>query len=56
MAVGQIVFTVTSVDDVDRVQLLRDGRTIEVPLPVGARTAEPVGPSDYLSLVTTPSP
>lgn len=56
LAVGQLVFTVTSVDGVDRVQLLRDGRTIEVPLPGGARTVEPVGASDYLSLLTTPTP
>lgn len=56
LAVGQLVFTVTSVDGVDRVHLLRDGRTVEVPLPGGARTAVPVGASDYLSLLTTPTP
>lgn len=55
LAVGQIVFTVTSVDGVDRVQLVRRSRTIEVPLPGGARTSEPVGASDYLRLFTDPA-
>ena len=54
LAVGQVVFSVTSVDGIDRVQLVRRGRIIEVPLPGGARTSDPVGASDYLSLLTGP--
>lgn len=56
LAIGQIVFTATSVDGVDRVQLVRRGRPIEVPLPGGALASGPVGASDYLRLLTDPSP
>lgn len=55
LAVGQIVLTATSVAGVDQVQLLRDGRTLEVPLPGGAQTAEPLRPDDYRSLVASPT-
>ena len=54
LAIGQIVFTATSVDGIDRVQLVRRGRPIEVPLPGGARASGPVGASDYLRLLTDP--
>ena len=57
LAVAQIVFTATSAEGVDRVQLLRNGRIIEVPLPGGARTSAPVGAGDYLELLTgSPEP
>jgi len=52
LAVAQIVFTATSAEGVDRIQLLRSGRIIEVPLPGGARTSAPVGAGDYLELLT----
>jgi hypothetical protein len=52
---AQLVFTVTSVQGIDRMQLVRNGRTIEVPLPGGARTSEPVGAGDYLRLLTGPA-
>lgn len=54
LAIGQVVLTATSVRGVDRVKLVRaDGKAIEVPLPDGALTAEPVQADDYASLVTT---
>jgi hypothetical protein len=52
LAIAQVVFTATSAEGVDRIQLLRRGRTIEVPLPGGARTSAPVGAGDYLELLT----
>jgi spore germination protein GerM len=55
LAMAQLVFTVTSVQGIDRMQLVRNGRTIEVPLPGGARTSEPVGAGDYLRLLTGPA-
>jgi hypothetical protein len=51
LAIGQVVLTATSVDGVDRVVFLQDGVTLEVPLPGGARTAQPVSASDYASLL-----
>lgn len=55
LAMAQLVFTVSSVEGIDRVQLVRRGRAIEVPLPGGARTSEPVGAADYLRLFTGPA-
>ena len=56
LAVGQIVLTATSVRGIERVQLVRaDGQPIEVPLPDGALTAEPLQARDYMSLVAGPS-
>ena len=53
LAIGQIVLTATSVRGIDRVKLVRaDGAPIEVPLPDGALTVEPVQASDYESLVS----
>lgn len=51
LAVGQIVLTVTSVPGVDDVVLLQDGEEIEIPLPGGARTSDPVGAADYQDLL-----
>ena len=51
VAVGQIVLTVASVDGVDFVRFVQHGVGIEAPLPGGARTAQPVGASDYVSLL-----
>ncbi len=56
LAIGQVVLTATSVGGVDRVKLVRaDGEPIEVPLPDGALTVEPVQAEDYASLVTASS-
>lgn len=51
LAVGQIVLTVTSVTGVDDVVLVQDGEGIEMPLPGGARTSDPVGAADYQDLL-----
>lgn len=51
LAVGQLVLTATSVAGVDEVQVLRNGKPVDVPLPGGARASGPVGPEDYRSLV-----
>lgn len=51
LAVGQIVLTVTSVAGVDAVVLVQGGAAIEIPLPGGARTSEPVGATDYQDLL-----
>ncbi len=51
LAVGQIVLTVTSVTGVDDVVLVQDGEEIEMPLPGGARTSDPVDAADYQDLL-----
>lgn len=56
LAVGQIVLTLTSVEGVDRVLLVKDGEPTEMALPGGARTSEPVGPTQYRSLVAPEEP
>lgn len=57
LAIGQVVLTATSLRGIDRVKLVRaDGAPIEVPLPDGALTVEPVQGADYASLVTGSSP
>lgn len=57
LAIGQVVLTATSVRGVDRVKLVRaDGEPIEVPLPDGALTVEPVEAGDYSSLLVGASP
>lgn len=59
LAIGQVVLSATSVDGVDRVQLVRGGSPIEIPLPDGALTLAPVTADDYrplLASLTTPSP
>ncbi len=56
LAVGQIVLTVASVPGVDSVQLTADGEPIQAPLPDGALTDRALVPSDYASLIATPTP
>lgn len=51
LAVGQIVLTVSSSPDVEEVVLVIDGEPVQLPLPGGALTPPPVGPSDYAALV-----
>ena len=51
LAVGQVVLTATSVQGITTVQLTRDGRPVEVPLPGGALTSAPLTAADYASLV-----
>ncbi|GAA4351510.1 GerMN domain-containing protein [Angustibacter luteus] len=56
LAVGQIVLTATTVPGVRSVQIVRDGKPVEVPLPGGALTAEPLLRSDYRELIARPAP
>lgn len=51
LAVGQVVLTATSIDGIDGVVLMQDGQRIEVPLPGGELTSEPVRAADYLTLL-----
>lgn len=51
LVVGQIVLTLASIDGVDRVLLVQDGDPVEMALPGGARTNEPVGADDYRGLL-----
>jgi hypothetical protein len=55
LGVGQIVLTATSVPQVRSVQLTQDGQPVEVPLPGGALTSEPLHRSDYRELVAPPA-
>lgn len=48
---GQIVLTLTSVPGVNAVVFAKDGNRVEVPLPGGALTSEPVTEADYQVLV-----
>ena len=50
-AIGQIVLTVTSAPGVTAVALVDDGAPVQVPLPDGALTGEPVAADDYAALV-----
>ena len=51
VAVGQIVLTVTSASSVGSVVLTSDGEPVQVPLPQGALTGEPVSAEDYAELL-----
>lgn len=51
LAVGQIVLTVTSGPSIERVELVRDGEALQVPLPGGALTAGSVSAADYAELL-----
>ena len=53
LAVGQVVLSTTSVEGVDRVQLVRDGAPVEVPRPDGSLTREPLTAADYDTLLTS---
>lgn len=58
LAVGQVVLTVTSAPTVRSVILMTDGEPVQVPLPQGALTDDPVTAEDYAELLpdrfTTP--
>lgn len=51
LAVGQVVLTLTSVDGVDRVEFVQDGRTMPAPLPGGEQTSAPLTAADYAVLL-----
>ncbi len=56
LVVGQVVLTLTSIEGIDRVLLVQDGDPVEMALPGGARTNEPVSADDYQALlVGTPT-
>jgi hypothetical protein len=50
-AVGQIVLTVTSAPGVDFVAVVSDDQPVQLPLPGGALTEDPVTAEDYADLV-----
>ncbi|ABS03595.1 GerMN domain-containing protein [Kineococcus radiotolerans] len=51
LAVGQIVLSVAAVPGVQSVQLVRAGEVLEVPLPSGERSSEPLTAADYAPLL-----
>ena len=55
-AVGQIVLTATSVPEVRRVRLTRDGEPVEAPLPDGELTSDPLTARDYADFLVPPTP
>ncbi|HEX5511329.1 MAG TPA: GerMN domain-containing protein [Actinomycetales bacterium] len=55
-AIGQVVLSLTSVAGVERVQMFRDGAALELALPGGARTSQPVTAQDYASLTEAQQP
>lgn len=55
LAVGQVVLTATSVPEVDAVLMTRDGSPVQLPVPGGALTSEPVTAADYAALTRPPT-
>ena len=53
VGIAQIVFTLTALIGIDRVQFLLEGEPVEVPLPDGVLTDQPVRDGDYLALSPT---
>ena len=51
VAIGQVVLTLTSAPGVDAVVFVTDGGEVQVPLPGGVLTDEPVGAADYADLL-----
>jgi spore germination protein GerM len=51
LAIGQVVLTATAVPGIAAVQLIRDGMAVEVPLPGGALTSQPLSRADYRELL-----
>lgn len=51
LAIGQITLTATSVPGIEQALFTREGGLLEVPLPGGALTSEPVTADDYAGLV-----
>lgn len=56
LAVGQIVLTATSLPQVFAVRLARDGEPVDVPLPDGELTSEPLTAPLFASFLTPPAP
>lgn len=50
LALGQVVLTLTSVPGIQDVQLVNDGEPVEMALPGGRRTVDPVTAADYQEL------
>lgn len=51
LAVGQVVLSVTSAPGVREVRVRAAGEDVQLPLPGGALTSDPVSPDDYADLV-----
>ena len=56
IAVAQIVLTATSVPQVHAVRLMREGESIDAPLPDGELTSAPLTALDYASYLIPPPP
>jgi spore germination protein GerM len=61
VAVAQIVLTATSIPQVHAVRLMREGESIDAPLPDGELTSAPLTADDYATYLippptTTPTP
>ncbi len=54
LAIGQVVMTLTSLPGVRSVRFVRDGETVEVPLPDGTLVRRPLTSQDYASLLASP--
>ncbi|MCU1537320.1 MAG: Lipoprotein LpqB, GerMN domain, partial [Humibacillus sp.] len=53
LAIAQVVLSTTSVEGVDRVQLVRDGAPVQVPRPDGSLTSDPLTAADYDELLSS---
>ncbi len=56
LALGQVVLTLTSVPGIERVQLVSGGEPVEMALPGGRLSTEPVTADDYAELVAAAAP
>ena len=50
-AIGQVVLTLSSAPGIESVVLVSDGQPVQVPLPGGALTDQPVTGDDYAELL-----
>jgi hypothetical protein len=51
LAVGQLVLTLTGLDDVASVSFVSGGEPVAVPLPDGTAASDPVGPDSFATLL-----
>ncbi len=56
LALGQVVLTLTAVPGIERVQLVSGGEPVEMALPGGRLTTDPVTADDYAELVVPATP
>ena len=56
LALGQVVLTLTALPGIERVQLVSGGEPVEMALPGGRLTTDPVTADDYAELVAPAAP